>query len=71
MSDVYSDAPAAAGSAVEETAATLARLQTRLERRLRCPLDRCPRAPKAVVTIAADDLALAAADATAAVEAMV
>jgi 2-amino-4-hydroxy-6-hydroxymethyldihydropteridine diphosphokinase len=70
-SNVFADAPAAAGAAVGETAAALARLQERLERRLRCPLDRCPRAPKAVVTIAADDLATAAADATAAVEAMV
>jgi 2-amino-4-hydroxy-6-hydroxymethyldihydropteridine diphosphokinase len=71
MTDVFGDAPAAAGSAVEETAAALTRLQERIERRLRCPLDRCPRAPKAVVTIEADDLAGAAAEATAAVEAMV
>jgi len=70
-SNVFADAPAAAGAGVGETAAALARLQERLERRLRCPLDRCPRAPKAVVTIAADDLTTAAADATAAVEAMV
>ena len=70
-SDVFADAPAAAGQdSIEETAAALMRLQERLERRLRCPSDRCPRAPKAVIPIEADDLAAAAADATAAVEAM-
>jgi 2-amino-4-hydroxy-6-hydroxymethyldihydropteridine diphosphokinase len=70
-SDVFADAPTAAGEdTIEETAAALMRLQERLERRLRCPSDRCPRAPKAVIPIGADDLATAAADATAAVEAM-
>lgn len=70
-SDVFADAPVVDGEgAIEETAAALARLQERLERRLRCPSDRCPRAPKAVILIEADDLARAAGDATAAVEAM-
>jgi 2-amino-4-hydroxy-6-hydroxymethyldihydropteridine diphosphokinase len=68
-SDVFADLPAAATPAAD-TATALVRLQERLERRLRCPADRCPRAPKAVVTVYAGDLARAAADATAAVEAM-
>ena len=50
--------------------AALAGLQDRLARRLRCPADRCPHAPKAVITVAAGDLASAIAEATAAVEAM-
>jgi chemotaxis protein histidine kinase CheA len=61
---------AAAPAEVESVAAGLEQLQARFERRLRCPSDRCPRAPKAVITIDADDLAAAAAEATAAVEAM-
>ena len=69
-SDVFADLPAAAPAAVEGVAAGLEQLQARLERRLRCPADRCPRAPKAVIMIDADDLATAAAEATAAVEAM-
>jgi hypothetical protein len=69
-SDVFADLPAASAGEAESLAARLERLQDRLERRLRCPADRCPRAPKAVITIAADDLATAAAEATAAVEAM-
>jgi 2-amino-4-hydroxy-6-hydroxymethyldihydropteridine diphosphokinase len=64
------------GSAGEErrsdadTVARLMRLQDRLGRRLRCPAERCPRGPKAVISIPADDLGRAAAEATAAVEAM-
>lgn len=70
-SDVFGDAPTpTAGRGVAEMAAAILQLQDRLERRLRCPRDRCPRAPKAVISIAADDLATAAADASAAVEAM-
>lgn len=69
-SDVFADLPATAPADVEVAVAGLEQLQDRLERRLRCPSDRCPRAPKAVITIAADDLATAAAEATAAVEAM-
>jgi 2-amino-4-hydroxy-6-hydroxymethyldihydropteridine diphosphokinase len=69
-SDVFADLPAASTAEAAAVAAGLERLQDRLERRLRCPADRCPRAPKAVVTIVADDLATAAAEATAAVEAM-
>jgi 2-amino-4-hydroxy-6-hydroxymethyldihydropteridine diphosphokinase len=69
-SDVFADLPTATPAEVEAVAAGLERLQARLERRLRCPSDRCPRAPKAVITIDADDLAAAAAEATAAVEAM-
>jgi 2-amino-4-hydroxy-6-hydroxymethyldihydropteridine diphosphokinase len=69
-SDVFADLPAAVPAEVESVAAGLEQLQARLERRLRCPSDRCPRAPKAVITIDADDLAAAAAEATAAVEAM-
>ena len=55
---------------IDEQVATLERLQERIERRLRCQPERCPRAPKAVISIAADDLAAACAEATAAVEAM-
>jgi broad-specificity NMP kinase len=69
-SDVFADLPTATPAEVEAVAAGLERLQARLERRLRCPSERCPRAPKAVITIDADDLAAAAAEATAAVEAM-
>jgi len=69
-SDVFADLPVVAPADVEGVAVNLERLQDRLERRLRCPADRCPRAPKAVVVIDADDLATAAAEATAAVEAM-
>ena len=69
-SNVFADLPAAAPAEVESVAAGLEQLQGRLERRLRCPSDRCPRAPKAVIMIDADDLATAAAEATAAVEAM-
>jgi len=69
-SDVFADLPVVPAAEVEATAAALERLQSRLERRLRCPSDRCPRAPKAVVTIDSDDLVSSAAEATAAVEAM-
>lgn len=48
----------------------LAMLQQRLSRRLRCPSDRDPRCPKAVIVVDARDPALAIAEATAAVEAM-
>jgi 2-amino-4-hydroxy-6-hydroxymethyldihydropteridine diphosphokinase len=48
----------------------LMRIQERLVRRLRCPGERAPRAPKAVVPIDARDLGRAVAEATAAVEAM-
>ena len=47
-----------------------ARLQERILRRLRCPSDRSPGSPKAVIVVDARDLARATADATAAVEAM-
>lgn len=75
-SDVFAEldplvAAEAAGQASDEPlVAHLLRLQNRLERRLRCPTERCPRAPKAVIAIPADDLAQATAEATAAVEAM-
>jgi 2-amino-4-hydroxy-6-hydroxymethyldihydropteridine diphosphokinase len=69
-SDVFADLPTVGPAEREGVAAGLEQLQARFERRLRCPSDRCPRAPKAVITIAADDLATAAAEATAAVEAM-
>ncbi len=69
-SDVFADLPTVGPAEREGVAARLEQLQARFERRLRCPSDRCPRAPKAVITIAADDLATAAAEATAAVEAM-
>ena len=68
-SDVFSDIPPGI-AADETTVAGLLQIQGRLERRLRCPADRCPRAPKAVIVINADDLGRAAADATAALEAM-
>jgi 2-amino-4-hydroxy-6-hydroxymethyldihydropteridine diphosphokinase len=48
----------------------LARLQERLSRRLRCPGERDPRCPKAVITVDARDRDRAIAEATAAVEAM-
>jgi len=71
--DVFADI-AAAGSAVCDapvaTVDSLLRLQERLTQRLRCPGERDPSAPKAVVAIDAADLAQAAAEATAAVEAM-
>ena len=72
-SDIFSEIPvgtAVAQADIDEQVATLERLQERIERRLRCPPERCPRAPKAVISIAADDLAAACAEATAAVEAM-
>lgn len=47
-----------------------ARLQEQLLRRLRCPDDRSPATPKAVIAVDARDLARATTDATAAVEAM-
>lgn len=50
--------------------ATLVRMQERLVNRLRSREARSPRAPKAVVVVPADDLGRAAAEATAAVEAM-
>jgi 2-amino-4-hydroxy-6-hydroxymethyldihydropteridine diphosphokinase len=76
-SDVFGELPGGAAVAtddlrdIDEQAESLFQLQKRLERRLRCPANRCPRAPKAVITIAADDLAAATDEATAAVEAMV
>lgn len=48
----------------------LAALQAGLSRRLRCPDDRGPRCPKAVITVDARDPDRAVAEATAAVEAM-
>jgi len=72
-SDVFADI-ASVGSAVCDAPTTtvgcLLELQERLARRLRCPDERSASAPKAVVAIDATDLAQAAADATAAVEAM-
>jgi hypothetical protein len=50
--------------------AALLRWQERLVRRLRCPGERGPRAPKAVITIDARDRQRAVAEAIAAVEAM-
>jgi 2-amino-4-hydroxy-6-hydroxymethyldihydropteridine diphosphokinase len=76
-SDVFSELPGGTAVATDDTqsidsqAESLFELQKRLERRLRCPANRCPRAPKAVITIVADDLAAATEEATAAVEAMV
>jgi 2-amino-4-hydroxy-6-hydroxymethyldihydropteridine diphosphokinase len=67
-SDVFADLPTATD--IDDQADALDDLQNLLERKLRCPVDRCPRAPKAVIAIEADDLAAATADATAAVEAM-
>jgi 2-amino-4-hydroxy-6-hydroxymethyldihydropteridine diphosphokinase len=72
-SDVFADLDACGGSEAwsdELIVNRLMAIQDRLERRLRCPTDRCPQAPKAVITITADDLSRATADATAAVEAM-
>ena len=74
-SDVFADLEGGESGMVDAAAddrlvSHLLRLQERIERRLRCPADRCPRAPKAVIAIKADDLGQAAADATAAVEAM-
>jgi 2-amino-4-hydroxy-6-hydroxymethyldihydropteridine diphosphokinase len=68
--DVFADLPLGSAATLPDEAAALIRLQDQLERQLRCPEGRCPRAPKAVITIAAGDLAAAAAEATAAVEAM-
>ena len=68
--DVFADLSAGSAATLPGEAAALIRLQDQLERQLRCPEGRCPRAPKAVITIAAGDLAAAAAEATAAVEAM-
>jgi 2-amino-4-hydroxy-6-hydroxymethyldihydropteridine diphosphokinase len=51
-------------------AAPLLELQERLVRRLRCPGERGPRTPKAVITIDGRDTRRAAAEAIAAVEAM-
>jgi len=77
-SDLFGELPAAtavassdAEQAVDRQAESLSAWQERLERRLRCPAERCPRAPRAVVTIEADDLAEACSQATAVVEAMV
>lgn len=53
-----------------ESVAELLRLQDRLLRRLRSAGDRGPRLPKAVITVQSGDLCRAAAEATAAVEAM-
>ena len=73
-SDVFADLAPAAAAVCESTAdsvAHLLRLQDRLVRRLRCPDERRPRTPKAVVLVDAADLTQAVAEATAAVEAMV
>ncbi len=72
-SDVFSELPtgtAVADVNIDDQAHAIMKFQDRLERRLRCPADRCPRAPKAVIAIQADDLAAATAEATAAFEAM-
>ena len=69
-SDVFADLPVVPAEKTAEKAAALLRLQDRLERRLRCPDSRCPRSPKAVITIDAANLVTAIAEATAAVEAM-
>ena len=69
--DVFADLAAGTASALAgESAAALLQFQERLERRLRCPKGRCQRAPKAVITVDAGDLAGAVDEATAAVEAM-
>lgn len=71
--DVFADIAAATAIArtdFDDQAEALFQLQGQFERRLRCPANRCPRAPKAVIAIHADDLAAATAEATAAVEAM-
>jgi hypothetical protein len=70
--NIFADLSAAATlcASPAASAAALVRLQERLVRRLRCPGERLPHAPKAVIAIDAGDLVQAAADATAAVEAM-
>ena len=72
-SNVFADV-SRVGTAVcaspDAAVAGLMRMQDRLVRRLRSRDDRSPRAPKAVVIVPADDLGQAAAEATAAVEAM-
>jgi 2-amino-4-hydroxy-6-hydroxymethyldihydropteridine diphosphokinase len=77
-SDLFGELPAATAvaradvdEALDRQAESLAAWQERLERRLRCPTERGPRAPRAVVIIEADDLAEACSQATAVVEAMV
>jgi 2-amino-4-hydroxy-6-hydroxymethyldihydropteridine diphosphokinase len=72
--NVFADLAASAAAVCDSPADTvtgLVRLQERIVQRLTCPTQRPARAPKAVVVIDADDLARAAADAIAAVEAMV
>jgi 2-amino-4-hydroxy-6-hydroxymethyldihydropteridine diphosphokinase len=72
--NVFADLTPAAAAVCDSPADAvggLLRLQRRLIERLTCPAQRPAGAPKAVVLIEADDLARAAADATAAVEAMV
>ncbi|MFM8733640.1 MAG: 2-amino-4-hydroxy-6-hydroxymethyldihydropteridine diphosphokinase [Pirellulales bacterium] len=56
--------------AARDPSGELERLQERLSRRLRCPGERDPRCPKAVIAVDARDPARAVAEATAAVEAM-
>jgi 2-amino-4-hydroxy-6-hydroxymethyldihydropteridine diphosphokinase len=56
--------------AAPAAAAAAAALQERLVRRLRCPGERSPRTPRAVVTVDVSDLDRATAEATATVEAM-
>lgn len=71
--DLFAEFSAAGGTACASPAETVAaalRLQERLVRRLRCPSEHGPRAPKAVVAIDAADLGQAANEAIAAVEAM-
>jgi 2-amino-4-hydroxy-6-hydroxymethyldihydropteridine diphosphokinase len=70
--DVFADlAPAAlVCDHPADTVAPLLRVQERLLRRLRTTGGRGPRTPKAVITVEANDLSRAAAEATAAIEAM-
>jgi 2-amino-4-hydroxy-6-hydroxymethyldihydropteridine diphosphokinase len=70
--DVFADLASAAVlcDRGEDHVAPLMRLQDRLIRRLRAAGERGPRTPKAVILIDATDLARAAVEATAAVEAM-
>jgi 2-amino-4-hydroxy-6-hydroxymethyldihydropteridine diphosphokinase len=72
-SNVFADVTrsnAAVCASPDAAVATFVRMQERLVNRLRSREARSPRAPKAVVVVPADDLGRAAAEATAAVEAM-
>jgi 2-amino-4-hydroxy-6-hydroxymethyldihydropteridine diphosphokinase len=71
--DLFADIVSAGSAVCDAPVATVGQLlqqQEWLQRRLRCPDERDAAAPKAVVAIDASDLAQAAAEATAAVEAM-